>query len=768
MKISLDWLGDYIEWTEGDPQEIAKRVTASIAEVDEVEQQGTLLEHCCVGKVLSVEKHPNADRLSLCDVQTDKGTKRVVCGGTNLRQGRRVAFAHPGATVKWHGTDMMTLEPVKIRGEQSEGMICAAEELDLSAQFPDAIGTSIVDMGNGDDGIGTSLKDYLGLTDTVLHIDNHAITHRADLFSHIGFARECVAIGLGTWKKESTFSAPTFGTDKIPFDFSVKSPDLMPRYCACTLSVDSLGDTPDWMKKRLEATGWRSINLPIDITNYVMMEIGVPLHSFDADDIKGTVELRQAKKGEYITTLDGQERELSEGALVLSDSEGIFDLLGIMGGLRSSTKEDTKNIYLHSASLDPVSIRKAMIAMGHRTDAGTTYEKGVAPYTAEQGFYRALELFLELVPGANITSTLDSFGNNGSPKPISFNVQRATSLIGKEIDSKTITNIFESLGCTAEKESDTTLSVTPPLWRQKDLQGAHDLTEEVARIVGYDSIEPELPLAPMQLPKRDKAVHKLRDSLKEQGYYELIPLSLVGPTLLEKAGFDVSKCTKIDNALGEELSLLHPSLLPRLLEHAEENLRRVKSGTLQTFSIANVWSDGKEEQELCMLLSRKTKKEKDSPLVLEAKESLTQALQAAGYSVTFKPGKDGGASVYVDGTEIGTVSLLDAGVASAFGIAEAAVVCVRASTLFAEAVHTTVFKPLPEYPAVQYDETLVLTKSFADVQQSAEKESDLLESVHVADMYKDNVTLTFTYRSNERTLTEEEVKKEHEKVMQAI
>ncbi len=197
MKISLEWLGDYLQWKEKDPVAIARIITAHVAEVDDVVVQGELLEGCCVGKVLSVDKHPNADKLSLCDVQTDQGKKRVVCGGTNLRVGMRVAFAHIGTKVRWHGTEMVTLEKAKIRGETSEGMICAAEELDLADQYPatpEQGERAIVDFGDGDAGVSKPLREFLGMDGAVLHIDNHAITHRPDLFSHIGFARELVAL----------------------------------------------------------------------------------------------------------------------------------------------------------------------------------------------------------------------------------------------------------------------------------------------------------------------------------------------------------------------------------------------------------------------------------------------------------------------------------------------------------------------------------------------------------------------------------------------
>jgi len=429
MKISFDWLQDFVTFRETDLSVIGEHLTEATAEVEKVESQGALLAHCCIGKVLTITRHPKADKLFLVDVHTDRGKKRAVCGGTNLRVGMLVAFAHPGACVRWHGEEITTVEKVRIRGEESEGVICAAEELDLTEYFPSQTNDGkrpIVDLGTGDVRVGKSLREELHLTDTIFHINNHAITHRPDLFSHLGFARECTALGLAQWKKSTRNEKPirqaqdrretrNFPLTSLPFTVVNHIPNLIPRYCACCLHIDALGETPPWMRRRLEVLGWRSVNLPVDITNYVTVEVGMPLHSFDSSDFRGTVHMRTSQSGECLTTLDGVKRVPPAGSIVLSDEAGIFDLLGIMGGLRSSTKDTTRNVYLHGAGADPVSIRRTVLALGHRTEAATIYEKGIPPIIVEQGFFRAIELFLDLVPGATITSKLESFGTNGRP-----------------------------------------------------------------------------------------------------------------------------------------------------------------------------------------------------------------------------------------------------------------------------------------------------------------------------------------------------------------
>ena len=790
MKISLNWLGDFVEWIEKDPQEIARQITAHTAEVDEVIVEGGILTHCCVGKVLTVSKHPDADRLSLCDVDTDRGKKKVVCGGSNLRDGMCVAFAHIGAQVKWHGEELMTLEKTKIRGETSEGMICAAEELDLTVQFPEAVGHQIIDLGDGDDSVGKSLREHLNLNDVTLDIDNHAITQRPDLFSHVGFARECVAMGIAKWKpfgstqdkKGPVFTSPKFATDALPIKIKNDAGKLIPRYLACTLEIDGMGETPEWMVRKLEATGWRSLNLPVDITNYVTMELGMPLHSFDLDDIQGDISMRTAKKGEKITTLDDAERELPEGAIVLSDKKGIFDLLGIMGGLRSSTKEGTRKILLHSAIVDPVSIRSTIIATGHRTDAATVYEKGIPPVTAEQGFYRAIELFLDLVPGAKITSKMDSWGDNGKANAITFDTERVTQVLGTEVSSKQISSSLKALGFDV-KEKSGKLTFVPPLWR-KDIIGEHDVIEEIGRMYGFDEIKPVMPAANITPPERNQSVNIIRDILKEEGYLELIPLSLLGPALLKKCNISTDGLAEIDNPIGEELSLVQPSVLPGLLEHAEEYLRHTKNG-IKTFRVSNVFTKEGEYTELGLLVVSKQNGNLNEDPFLMAKADPFEALAAAGYEVWIAgakkipeyahPGKT--ADLTIDQKKIGQLFEIHPDVRARFGItSRASAAIINIDALMSHKCSVTISKPVPQFPGVTYDITIPFSheKSVGDLLEKIRGTSELLENVEVAKLYapdggKDyNLTLRCTYRASDRTLKEKEAKQAHEAVVALV
>lgn len=781
MKISRNWLSDFVDVTEKDPQKIADQMTVSMGEVDDVTVAGALLDHCVVGKVLTKQKHENADKLSVCTVETDEGVKTVVCGGTNVREGMLVAFAHVGATVAWHGGETMTLTKAKIRGVESAGMICAQEELGLSS-FPATAEDGahpIVDLTALKLKVGTPLKKALNIDDVVFHIDNHAITNRPDLFSHIGVAREMVAMGIAKWKKAPSVRRPKFPSAKLPFKTKNAVPTLVPRYFGCVLKIDGLGLTPDWMKARLESIGVRSINLPVDITNFVSAELGMPLHSFDVGDITGNIEIRTSKKGEKITTLDEVERTLPDGAIVLSDDEGIFDLLGIMGGHRSSTKESTRMVYLHAAIVDPVSIRRAIIATNHRTDASTVYEKGIPFSAAEAGFYRALELFLAHVPGAEIVSQLEEWGKDEKRSAITLKDGAATKMIGASISAAESKKILTNLGyAVASKGKD--LSVTPPLWR-KDVSGTHDVIEDLARIVGYNSIESVVPVAPLTPPVRDMRLHVIRDALKEAGMYEALHLAFVSPGLLQACGIDPSDAVRVENPLGEELSLMRTHLFPRLLETAAREERLSPKDPIALFEVGNVFDKkGKGSLRLTMLMSHEVTDVGTEPL-LEVKQLLFEALSKAGYTGVelseptlpsyAHPGQS--AVMKIGNTSLGLLWTLHPTIATQMGLrGRAALASINLDALFTLPASVNLFSSLPAFPGVSFDETLPLSRGSLALRKKAQSASALLASIAVQSYYGKgadaNVTLRFVYRSPEKTLTEEEAKKEHEKVLRAV
>lgn len=785
MKISYNWLSDFIDWKVSDPQIIADRLTRATGEVEDILIQGAGLRNVVVGKILTIKKHPNADKLSVCTVETEQGVKNVVCGGTNLALNILIPFAHVGAelTSAAKGGAPVTISKVTIRGVESEGMICAAEEVGLAEEFPpkpEDGNRPILDLTALNLKIGTPLSEAIGLNDVVFHIDNHAITHRPDLFSQIGFARECVALGLGKWKKQP--KKPTIKFPNTPPSFTLKNdvPDLVPGYRSCVLDMDGTAPTPGWMKRRLQATGWRSINLVVDITNYVLMEVGMPLHAFDIDDFKGTLHIRKAVKGEKITTLDETTRTLPDGAVVISDDAGIFDLFGVMGGLRTSNKPTTKRIFLQAGVIQPTSVRRTMLAMAHRTEASTVYEKGVALATAEQGLRRAIELFTTLNPTCRIASKPMEWGTIKSVKPVNMPAETFTQKTGTTIAAAQAKKILTDLGYKVSMKGKA-MSVTPPLWRP-DTKIAEDVVEEVARIHGYDKVLPVMPEASTVPPPRDPRRHEIRDALKESGYVEMVHLALMSPELLKKMGIG-QHAVSIENPLGEELSILRPCLLPNLLLTTARELKSYEGSCIRTFELGHAFETGKEWDELCMLVAarQETTLKNDPFLILKA--DILRSLEAAGHTATIKPtdtihalGHPGrSAEVLVQGKRIGLLFEVHPRIRD---IAElpfrAAAFVAEIDLLKSMSPETKLAIPLPAFPAVELDETLPIGSSaHGPMIDRIRGMSPLLKSIRVVDLYTKGpdirtITLRFTYRSDDRTLTQQEVEKIHATLVEAM
>lgn len=781
MKISRDWLSDFIDWIETDPEVVADRITRGMGEVDEVEKQGAIMENVVVGKILTLGKHPNADKLSVCTVETDRGVKKIVCGGTNLKEGMLVALAHVGATVKAGGKEMFTLTKAKIRGEESEGMICASEEIDIESMFPpkpEDGARPVADLTSRGFKPGTPLQKALGLCDVIFHVDNHAITNRPDLFSVVGVARELVAMGVATWKKEPTLPATKFAKDNIPFGLKNDAPDLVPYYEAALLHVDASGPSPEWMQRRLTACGWRPISLIVDVTNYVLMEVGMPLHAFDADDFRGELHIRTAKKGEKITTLDEKQRDLPDGAIVMSDDAGIFDLFAIMGGLRTSQKPTTRNIFLQAGIPDPVTIRRTTIAMAHRTDAATVYEKGVMPVTSSMGLRRALELLAAHGKDFRIQSKLVTWGKGTAQKAVKVDREKIVGYIGAPIDGKRVKKILTDLGCTV-KGTSTALTVTPPLWR-RDITHVQDLAEEVARVYGYANVVPTMPEASIVPPTRDVRVNMIRDGLKEERATELLHLAFTSPATVKKSGGDPSKAVSIENPIGEELSLMRMSLVPALLETAGREVTRGQIESVKFFEYGQVFAPGVERPELAFVIAAKGKTTLKEDPTLIAKADLTRAMKSAGYALTFIQKKDhlppfahAGRSAEIRCSEksIGLLTEVAPHMRKGFDLpSRAAIAVIDLQALLAIEPHVLIASGLPAFPPIEFDETVELPKtSLSSLVKRLAAINPLLRNVAVVNLYEGDIgkrlTLRFTYRADDRTLTQEEVEKIHTAVL---
>ncbi len=581
MHISIDWIKDFTDLPDLPDRELATRFTMATCEVDGIETVGAALEQVSVAEVTGVEPHPNADKLSL--VTFDAGTKtgRVVCGAPNVAVGQKVPYAPVGTTLPVG----FTLESKKIRGVLSEGMLCSEAELGLGE---DASGLMIL---SADALVGTPLTVYLNLhRDLLFDIDNKSITHRPDLWGHYGMAREFAAV-FGhplrvpydeAW--EARLKA-AFTDDVPPVTLDVNVDSANRGFTAVTVDGITVGESPAWMQRRLNACGMRPINSIVDISNYVMLELGMPNHIFDTSTLKGgKIVVRRAGERQGFITLDEQERVIEPVDTMVCDAERPNGIAGIMGGLESSVTADTSRITIEVANWDAPQIRRSSARLGLRTDSSQRYEKSLDSGLLERSLLRLLDLVLQLNPGARPVGGLQ-MANMPSVKPLIITVHpdRITRELGKEVSAAEIRRILESLEFTVTEDAAGAFAVEVPGWRAtKDIECEADIVEEIGRIVGYDNIVPEPPLT-RPLPVRLSAARRLNRRIEDYlvlraRALQVMTYPLIGEKLLEKADWPVrNEGLRLANALSPEMSLMRPSLVPSLLQAVADNQKEYRA-----------------------------------------------------------------------------------------------------------------------------------------------------------------------------------------------
>ena len=616
MNLSLNWLKDFVDIPDRvSPEELGKRLTMYTVEVEKVEHQAEKYKEVVVGKILEVKPHPNADRLRLVKVDIGKERLEIVCGASNIESGQLVPVALVGAVLP----NGMEIKPAEIRGVKSNGMLCAEDELglgeghegimilDKTPLIPLLKGdeSKLTSLLNGDESkltpllkggrgvkIGQSFSDYLKLNDVIFEVDNKSITHRADLWSHYGMARDISAF-LNTKFKVYKPSAGILKAKKITFRFKAKIEDfsLCPRYMAVGLENIKIAPSPEWMQNRLNAAGMRAINNIVDATNYVLLELGQPLHAFDKNFIDKII-VRTAKPGEIIETLDGVERKLEPDMLVIANQTRPVAIAGIMGGANSGINDQTESIIIESANFNFDSVRKTAQKLGLRTEASMRFEKGLDPNLCELGLIRAVELILEICPGARVAGNLEDEkqtplipllkGDGKGLKPIDLDLKWLNKFIGYEFTAKQVKQILEKLGFLL-KAVGNGFKVTIPSWRAvHDISLPEDLAEEVARIYGYNNLKSELPkidLAPPLVIEEKVLIRKIKNILSLGAKFtEVYNYSFISRQQAEKiaplqkggsGGFD--SVIELTNPLSEDLAVLRPSLIPAILENIKTN-----------------------------------------------------------------------------------------------------------------------------------------------------------------------------------------------------
>lgn len=578
MKVSYQWLKEWVSLGDSmTPQKLGDLLTARGLEMEGLHRQDQGLEKVITAQIIHKEKHPEADRLSLCKVNPGTGEYLdIVCGAQNMKTGDIVALAQVGA----HLPNGMKIEKGKIRGQVSMGMLCSESELGFAKEsegiiiFPEKTP------------IGWKIADVLGIDDTVLELKLTA--NRGDCLSHRGMARE-VASALGVSLNPQKFATLKFeGAPGNPKEIKIElnAGQDCPQFFGAYLTGVKVGPSPDWLKKRIEAIGQRSINNIVDVSNFLMFELGFPVHIYDADKLEGgVIRCERAQKGAKLKLLDDSEVELTGEELVIVDAKKMVGLAGVMGGGNSEVSAETKNIFLECAEFNPTLVRRAAFRFNKRSEASLRFEKGVDPAGHAEAMARLVYL-VEKISGGEVQYSckgqLES-RKNYSHRPVSFSVTQINSFLGLvgtsvEVSEAKMKSIFEALGCKVVSSANGAFSVTPPSYRL-DLNIWQDFAEEIARTIGYDAIPTSIPVL-TGMPKAKKGdayahrlnvIDKMKDSLASEGLSEGLSYSFQSSEWLAKFGFE-SK-VKILNPLSEEQGYMVPSLLPGMMKAYLENER---------------------------------------------------------------------------------------------------------------------------------------------------------------------------------------------------
>jgi len=792
MKLSLNWIKDYVRIPEDmDISRLVYDLTMSTVEVEGALNLAEKFENIVVGIINEVLPHPNADRLALC--RTDMGggeVREIVCGGTNLRGGLRVAVARPGAMVCWHGEgEPVKIGNAKVRGVESYGMICAASEIGLSELFPSGGETEILDLSGFDAEAGTPLADALGLNDTILEIDNKSLTNRPDLWGHYGIAREISALYEFPLKEFAPFAPPP----SAGFAVTVDDPQRCPRYIGVRIEGLCVQPAPFAMQSRIWRVGMRPTNAIVDITNYVMLAAGQPTHAFDAERIQGHITVRRARDAEKLLLLNGKEFSLSGDDLVIADDAEAVALAGVMGGEKDSVLPETKSAILEIANFEAIAIRHTAAKYKTRTEAATRYEKAIDPERCDIALSLAMGLFAELFPGMAVTGFCDCYPNRLSRSEIDVSLAWLEKRLGIRIPNEHIAKKLTLLGFDVRFDGDT-LRATAPTWRSTgDVSIPDDIMEEVARLYGFENFEPTPITTTFTGAINQLEIdmdRKIREYLAFRcGMREIFTYPWMSDEYVD-AIFQGSKDMLVfSTPPSPQEHYIRSSHLPNLCKAVAGNLRFFSEFAI--FESAQVFFDlgfgaQYDARESLPLQCRKAAgafvgaSEDLTPLFRRAKgviEDLPRYvhLEPLEFEKTEKP-------VWADdilwlnirygGKRIGDLALLSKKASLDSGIKNSAVMLfelnIDALTPFLS--RTNKFTHLAEYPMTDYDLSMLfdLSVKWADIQEAVtgkNSSTEFLRSVSFVDEYrgrqvpqgKKSVTLRLVIGSLKKTLTSDEI-----------
>ncbi|MGM0427087.1 MAG: phenylalanine--tRNA ligase subunit beta [Thermodesulfobacteriota bacterium] len=793
MKVSLNWLKEYVHIGMA-PPELAHLLTMAGLEVEGMEPVCQTLDNVVVGNVLSVRPHPNADRLSVCLVDTGAEILDVVCGAPNVAEGVLAPMALVGGRLP----DGRIMKETRIRGAVSRGMLLAEDEMGLT---DDHSGIMVL---SPETPVGASLSAILDLPDWVLDV---SITpNRPDCASVVGIARE-IAAATGAVLRRPRIELRESGPPIEELTrVTIRDPVGCPRYAAGMIQNVEQGTAPFWMRYRLYQSGVRSINNLVDATNYVMLEMGQPLHAFDYHRLReNRIEVRRAKAGEAFTTLDGQPRRLTPETLMICDGERSVALAGIMGGLNSEIFSGTKDVLLESAFFDPVTIRRASKQLGLSTEASYRFERGVDVEGVVEALKRALSLISSLGGGTVATGMVDNYPRVLSPEVIRFRPREANRVLGTELSKDAMRGYLQALEMAVEEDAQAELRVTPPLFRV-DIEREVDLVEEVARMNGFDRIPVTYPrIRPGEegeAPELTLREH-LRSTMVGIGFSEIITYSFISPESADILGADsqseLRAFTPLMNPLTVDQSVLRTSLLPGLMTtvrtnrlHDEKDLRLFEWG--KTFHHREEERQPLEKNCLAAVMTGRAQPKQwyNTERVVDfydMKGSVEALLKGTDIeNLRFErgnafPGYDPELScgIYGSGIHIGQVGAASSQMRAAYDLKEAPVFLfeLNIQRLMSVMGQEKQFRPLPKFPAVYRDISLVVDRqveSGSIVALIREEGEDLLESVHIFDIYEGSqigdsekaIAFRISYRSAHETLDGEFVNQLHDRIIRKI
>ncbi len=791
MKVSLKWLKEYIDITLP-TSNLANRLTMAGTEVKGLQVIGGNWENIVVGQIMAINPHPNADRLSLVTIDLGTEQQTVITGAPNLRLGDKIAFAYVGAQlIDGHSGQPVRLKPAKIRGVVSNGMVCSEKELGISDSHE---GIMVLPA---EAPVGTPLADYLG--DVILDLD--VTPNRPDCLCVIGIAREVAALtGQGLHLPEVSYEETASLIDQ-QISIEITATDLCPRYSASLITGIKVADSPRWLQQKLLAYGMRPINNIVDITNYVMLEHGQPLHAFDYHQIRGgKIIVRRANEGEAIVTLDGVERVLSKDMLVIADEEGAVAIAGVMGGANSEVTEETTSILLESANFNPASIHQTGSTLRLPSEACMRFERGIRPELTLPALRRATQLFIELAGGEAANGVADVYPGKINREPILLSTSKVKQVLGIEFSLDQIVGALTSLGFDCKPaDSASEVWVTAPYWRS-DIHQAVDLVEEVARIIGYDRI-PATMLS-QSLPKQNPEPiitlkQKVRHSLIGYGFQEVITYSLTGLEMLSKLlpephPLEVMPL-RVANPMTADQEYLRPNLRANLLAALSAN-RRHEDGSIRLFELGRVYLPQlnnlpDEPEVVCGVLSGprlgKSWLGGDELVDLfDAKGVVEGLLNQLGVEASFDEGGDESlqlgkqAAIVIGGNKLGVVGELHPKVSEAFEISgDVYLFEVDLTGLLPFTIGHKMFQPIPRFPAIVRDIALVVDAEVAHQQvQDITKDFPLVTQVTIFDVYtgeqvppgKKSLAYRLTYQSPTHTLTDEEVNRVQQQILDKL